>query len=141
PTPLRSVVCVLSRSVDIARLPTAAANRAPDPDRQSLLEQNRPLLDVDFEISNQLLAAARERGDLRRIEARIPHDRRQGMTAGIAPLQQFAVETSRYRAAAEKARREAHALLFRECDDVEMKRQLAANPLKVLDQHERRHDA
>jgi hypothetical protein len=61
------------------------------------------LLDVDFEISHQLLAAARERGDPRRIETRIPHDRRQDVAVGVLPVEQFAVEPPRHRAAAEKA--------------------------------------
>jgi hypothetical protein len=118
-----------------------ARNRAHNAYREPLFEQDRTLLDVNLEISHELLAPAPEGGNFSRIETRLAHGCRQAHTAGVAAFKQLAVEPSRHRTAAEEARRETHALFFRECDDVEVKRQFAAQPLEVLCHHQRGEDA
>src|SRR5262249_17523430 len=109
---------------------------ADDADREPLLEQNRALLDMYLEIPDEMIATARERGDLCRIEPRLCHRSRQAHAVGIAPLEQLGVEPSRDGAAAEEARREPYALFFRECNHVEMEWQLAVQPTEMLGKDE-----
>ena len=104
-------------------------------------QQDRSLLDVDLEIAQRAPrdgARARNAGG---IQSRRGHRRRQGDAVGVAALQQARIETPRDRAAAEEARGEAHALFFGECDDVEVERQPAAEPLQVLGHDQRDEDA
>ena len=72
-----------------------AGNRAHDADRQSLIEQDRALLDVHFEIADELRGRSRELENFPRIEIRFPQRRRQGLAIGIAPLEQLRIEPSR----------------------------------------------
>ena len=114
-----------------------AGDRIDDADRQFFLQQNRALLDVHFEITRELVSAPRQRWNLVRLEAGLPHHLVQAAAIGVAPLQHPRIEPSGDRAAAEKARGKPHALFFRESDDVEMKRQFPAQLLQLLHQRQR----
>ena len=96
---------------------------------------------MDLEIPGKLLAGSRQRGNAGAIQPRLAHRRRRGDAFGVASIEQARIEAPGDRAAAEKARGEAHALLFRECDDVEVKRQLAAEPPQMLGHDQRNEHA
>ena len=111
------------------------------PDRQVLVQQHRTLLDMHFQIADQILRPPRKRGNDLRIEPGRAHDVDQSVAFGVAPLEDAGVELAGDRAAADIRRGEAHALLLRERDQVDMERQLAAGPMQMLDHHQRGQNA
>ena len=116
---------------------TEPAIARDDADRQSLLQQNRALLDVHFEITRELVSAPRQRWDLVRLKPGLPHHFVQAAAVGVAARQQRRIEPPGDRAAAEEARGKTHALFLRERDDVEMKWQFPAQLLQLLHQRQR----
>ena len=96
-----------------------AGDRGDDPHRQAFLQQDRTLLDMDLEYRGGPCAGRASAGTPagsappRAIAA-------AGDALASRALEQARIEASRHRAAAEKGRREAHALLFRERDHVEV---------------------
>ena len=105
------------------------------------MQQDRTLLDMHFQIADQVLRPARERRDELRIEPGRAHDIAQAVAFAIAPIEDARVELAGDRAAANIRRGEAHALLFRERDHIDMERQLAAGPMQMLDRHQRGQNA
>ncbi len=113
-----------------------AGDRGDDAERQPLLQQHRPLLDVDLEIAGQILRPARQRRDRFRIEAGLVNGIRHALAGGIAPLQHPHVEAPGNGAAADIVRGEAHALLLGKADHVDMKREPAPCPVELFHRHQ-----
>ena len=109
-----------------------ARDGADHPNRQVLMQQHRALLDMDFDIADELVAA-RQRGDARGSAAPLTQYVRETLSRRITPLEHVGVEPAGHRGASKIRGGEAHALLLREADDVQMKRQRDVPPPQLLD--------
>ncbi len=86
---------------------------------------------MDFQIAAQHIATIRDRLDVGETDVLRAKNRRETGTIDVTARQKAFVEIASYGAAAEIGSGEAHALLFGEGDDIEMKRQLPAVLLQV----------
>ena len=116
-------------------------NRGNDPDRQFTLQQDRALLDMEFEIAAHRLRPARQRLDRGEIGTSLLQDRRQADAIFVALLQNGFLESASYGAAAKIRRGKAHALLLGKPDDVEMKGQPPADAIEMLGDDQRGQNA
>ena len=64
--------------------PRGAGDRGDDADRQVLLLQHRPLLDMQFDIGEQLAAGARRGADMLGIETELQHRLAHGDAGAVA---------------------------------------------------------
>ena len=109
-----------------------SGNRGDDPERQAALQQHRPLLDVNFEITAQRFRPARQRADRRQIGSLVLQERRQTDAVGVATLQYRRVETAGDGGAAEIGRGKSHAFLLGKADHIEMEGQVSSGMAQML---------
>ena len=79
-----------------------AGNRRHDADRQALLFEHRPLLDVQFDIGEQFAAGSRGRADMFGVEPELGNRLAHRNAGAVADVEHAFVERAGYRAAAEQ---------------------------------------
>ena len=132
---------VAGDAVDRDAVADGPGDRGDDADRQVLLQQHRPLLDMHLEIAQHLLGPPRQRTEIVGVEAGLVDHIGDALAVCVPPHQHGGVEASDHGARADIVRGEAHALLFGKADHVEMERQAPAAAVELFDHHEAGEDA
>ena len=114
-----------------------ARDRAHDAERQSLVLEQRPLLDVHLEVSGERSRLARGAGEIRGIAACGTERIGERHPARVAQAKRPGVELPYEGARAEVARPESHPLLVREPDHLERDRQPRAGRVQPRDDLDR----
>ena len=122
-----------------ARKPIRPDDSGDDPDLDALRLEHGALLDVQLEVSAQLVHAARARNALE-VEAELGHRLGQADAVGVTTLAEFAQILPDERPAAEQRRAEAGAFLVHERDQPEGPRRLDPALLEQADRLETRED-
>ena len=113
-------------AVDLHGAAGDAVDRGDDADRKSLLLEHRPLLDMNFDVTERLVRRERFFGQARRIGT----ERLQCLAARHAVVAGFVegleIEPARQRLGAAERRGKAHALFIAERDDFDGERKSLA---------------